>query len=121
MQVITYHSGVDGWPIQAYRWAVPTPKAAVVISHGMAEHGARYARFAEALNAGGYDVWAMDHRAHGKTSGPQGLGDFGVGGWDALVADIEQLVDIAKKTLDLLIELGEAQAEIMAMQNSAQH
>ena len=26
----------------------------------------------------------------------------------------------AKKTLDLLVELGEAQAEIMAMQNSAQ-
>lgn len=61
----------------------------------MAEHALRYDRFAKALNASGYGVYAVDHRAHGKTLGPSGFGDFGEGGWDALIDDLDQLVDIA--------------------------
>jgi alpha-beta hydrolase superfamily lysophospholipase len=91
----TYKSRVDNWPIQAYRWEKEDAKGIVIISHGMAEHAHRYDRFAAVLNAAGYDVWAMDHRAHGQTLGPDGFGDFGTGGWDALVDDIDQLIDIA--------------------------
>lgn len=102
-----YPSRIDQWPIHAFRWpglgggaptgdsASPADAGVVVISHGMAEHALRYRRFAAALNAAGFDVWAMDHRAHGRTSGPGGLGDFGAGGWDAVVDDIDQLVDLA--------------------------
>ncbi len=93
-----YLSRIDAWPIRAYRWHRPDATATVVISHGMAEHARRYDRFATALNAAGYEVVAMDHRAHGKTLGPGGFGDFGDGGWDALVDDIDQLVDIATET-----------------------
>lgn len=95
MERFTYPSRVDGWPIQAYRWPAEARCGVLVIAHGMAEHALRYQRFAQALNGAGFDVWAMDHRAHGRTSGPQGLGDFGDGGWDALVDDIDTLVDIA--------------------------
>jgi alpha-beta hydrolase superfamily lysophospholipase len=70
-----------------------TTRATIVIAHGMAEHALRYARFASALNAAGFDVAAMDHRAHGKTLGPQGFGDFGVAGWDGLVSDMGQLIE----------------------------
>lgn len=91
----TYHARLDQWPIVAWHWQVVSPRAVLVISHGMAEHALRYERFAAALMARGFDVWAMDHRAHGRTSGPAGLGDFGEGGWDALVDDLDQLVDIA--------------------------
>ncbi len=94
MQEFSYSSTSDSWPIQGYQWPAVNNKGAVIISHGMAEHAGRYDRFARALNEAGYSVWAMDHRAHGRTSGPDGLGDFGVGGWDALVSDIDQLVDI---------------------------
>lgn len=95
MKSFEYISRIDGWTIHAYRWSVEDCRAVVVISHGLAEHALRYQRFALALNLAGYDVWAMDHRAHGKTLGPHGFGDFGEGGFDALVDDIDQLVDIA--------------------------
>lgn len=95
MKTFEFNSNVDGWPIQGYRWNVDYGKAVVVVSHGMAEHALRYDRFANELNDTGFDVWAVDHRAHGKTSGPEGLGDFGEGGWDALVDDLGQLVDLA--------------------------
>jgi alpha-beta hydrolase superfamily lysophospholipase len=93
----TFTSAVDGLPITVYGWTVPSPKAVVVISHGAAEHALRYARFARALNAAGFSVWAPDQRGHGASAGAQGLGDFGPGGWDALIADIGQLVGLARK------------------------
>lgn len=90
-------SAVDGLPITVYGWSVPQPKAVVVISHGAAEHALRYVRFARALNTAGFSVWAPDQRGHGASAGPQGLGDFGPGGWDGLVADIGQLIGDARK------------------------
>jgi alpha-beta hydrolase superfamily lysophospholipase len=90
-----FTSNADGMAIQAYKWRSADPRAVVVISHGAAEHALRYERFARALNAAGMDVWAADQRGHGRSAGPEGLGDFGPGGWDALVADIGQLIGIA--------------------------
>ncbi|MDR0855149.1 MAG: alpha/beta hydrolase [Christensenellaceae bacterium] len=55
----------DGTELNVFVWNdVQSPKGAVVISHGMAEHAERYARFASLLNANGYVVYADDHRAH---------------------------------------------------------
>ncbi|MBS3649149.1 alpha/beta hydrolase [Pseudaminobacter sp. 19-2017] len=42
----------------------------VHINHGLAEHAARYARFAEALAGAGFHVYAHDHRGHGETTAP---------------------------------------------------
>jgi alpha-beta hydrolase superfamily lysophospholipase len=53
------------------------PKASIMISHGMAEHSARYERFAIALADAGYHVYAHDHRGHGFTTAPDApLGTF---------------------------------------------
>lgn len=96
METFEFRSNADGSRIVAYRWRLARrPRACVVIAHGMAEHARRYDRFARALNAAGYDVVAPDHRAHGATSGPHGLGDFGAAGWDGLVADLHQIVELA--------------------------
>lgn len=93
-ETFSFRSNADGWPIRCYRWPIAAePAAIVVIAHGMAEHARRYDRFAGVLNRAGYVVVAMDHRAHGKTLGPEGFGDFGAAGWDGLVADIGQLID----------------------------
>lgn len=91
------HSEADQLPIQIYQWQTPSPKAVVVIAHGAAEHALRYERFARALNAESIDVWAMDHRGHGKSPGPLGHGDLGEGGWNALVDDMGQVIEWVKK------------------------
>jgi alpha-beta hydrolase superfamily lysophospholipase len=85
-----------GVSVFVYRWEPPpgTPaKAVVQIAHGMAEHAARYARFAAALNAAGYAVYAADHRGHGRSvSVPDDLGHFGdAGGLAGVIEDQERL------------------------------
>jgi len=45
------------------------PRAVVVISHGLAEHGGRYAELAARLVSSGYAVYALDHRGHGRSTG----------------------------------------------------
>ena len=42
-------------------------KGVLIICHGLAEHSARYARFAEVMAAHGFNVYAHDHRGHGAT------------------------------------------------------
>ncbi|MGB7336112.1 MAG: alpha/beta hydrolase [Salaquimonas sp.] len=52
-------------------------KAVIHINHGMAEHSARYERFARALAAAGYHAIAHDHRGHGYTTADDApLGTF---------------------------------------------
>jgi len=75
-----------------HRWEVRAPRGLVHIVHGMAEHGLRYGRFAAALTAAGFTVWAHDHRGHGRhlvsDGGPQRLGHFGDrDGWQHLIDD----------------------------------
>ncbi|MEI8255972.1 MAG: alpha/beta hydrolase [Deltaproteobacteria bacterium] len=83
----------DGTPLHVYHWSSDTPstpRAVVHIAHGMAEHAARYARLAEALVAAGYEVYANDHRGHGKTARTEAdLGFFAASnGWRRVVDDL---------------------------------
>ena len=95
----SFASAVDGFALYGYAWrARGDAKALVAISHGAAEHALRYERFARALGAAGFETFALDQRGHGRSPGPGGLGDFGAGGWDALVADIGQLAAYARAT-----------------------
>jgi len=83
-----------GVSLFVYAWSpASAPKGSVLISHGMAEHAARYARFAQRLCGAGYSVYAADHRGHGKSvAGPGDLGYFGDGaGFEGVVADQERL------------------------------
>ena len=74
---------VRHWP------ASGATRAVVQISHGLGEHSARYARLAAALGAAGFDLYAHDHRGHGRSVGsPDEFGHFGPDGWNALVADL---------------------------------
>lgn len=74
---------VRHWP------AAGAVRAVVQISHGLAEHSARYGRLAAALDAAGFEVYAHDHRGHGRSvRSPNELGHFGPDGWNALVDDL---------------------------------
>ncbi len=55
------------WPVQDGRRL-----GVVAISHGLGEHGGRYARLARLLNDEGLDVLAMDHYGHGDSDGARG-------------------------------------------------
>src|SRR5919107_737833 len=87
VQRSTFASPVDDLELATYEWDVADPRAVVQIAHGLAEHSARYDRFARALNEAGYNVRATDHRGHGAsiTGTP---GDFGPAGFEALIADV---------------------------------
>ena len=63
----------------AYRiWRPDAARALLVLVHGFAEHGARYAPFAEGLASRGICVAAPDLWAHGRSGGERGdLGDPG--------------------------------------------
>jgi alpha-beta hydrolase superfamily lysophospholipase len=80
----------DGQDLLARRWLPEGPPRAIVqIAHGLAEHSARYARLAAALNAAGYGAYANDHRGHGPRAAAADLGHFGdQGGWDKVVGDL---------------------------------
>lgn len=70
-------------------------RAAVQINHGVAEHAARYAAFADFLSQRGFHVYAHDHRGHGETKAPGApLGHFGPGaGMDTLLTDVNAVHD----------------------------
>lgn len=68
----------DGRFVHVHRWLPQgSCRAALLIAHGMAEHGARYGRFAAALNAAGWAVYALDWPGHGRSvRSPDELGHF---------------------------------------------
>ncbi len=87
MQRSTFTSPVDGLELACYAWDVDEPRAVVQVAHGLAEHSARYDRFARALNDAGYAVRATDHRGHGASIAGT-PGDFGAAGFAGLIADV---------------------------------
>ncbi|MBM7060563.1 lysophospholipase [Pseudomonas sp. UL073] len=69
-----------------------TPRAVLMLSHGMAEHSGRYARFAEALVKAGFAFYAHDQRGHGKTAQRGILGHYAEhNGWQRVVDDLHDL------------------------------
>lgn len=74
--------------------------AVVQINHGLAEHAARYVRFADYLSEVGFATYVHDHRGHGHTKAPDApLGTFGKApageGWKLAVADVLAVHDHA--------------------------
>lgn len=83
----------DAAPLYVNRWyAEQPPKAVLMVAHGMAEHSGRYARFAEALVAAGFELYAHDQRGHGKTAEHGVLGLYAEhDGWNLVVGDLARL------------------------------
>ncbi|MCH5164776.1 MAG: alpha/beta fold hydrolase [Clostridiales bacterium] len=72
-----------------------TPRAAVVVVHGMCEYIARYNDFCEFLGHNGYNVIGMDNRGFGDTDADaRGKGYAGM--FDGTVDDIKLEVDMAR-------------------------
>ena len=94
-----HFQGAGGLRIHRRSWLPDgTPKAAVVLAHGGAEHSGRYAWVAEQLTGAGYAVHALDHRGHGRSEGPRGYVDR----FANAVADLDQVVLEAEQPVFLL-------------------
>ncbi|MBX3596826.1 MAG: alpha/beta hydrolase [Rhizobiaceae bacterium] len=81
------------------RKAEGKPRGVVHINHGLAEHAARYSRFADFLARCGYTTYAHDHRGHGSTTAPDA--PLGVFAWkdgrSKVLADIAAMHDLIKR------------------------
>jgi alpha-beta hydrolase superfamily lysophospholipase len=115
----------DGASLLTRRWLpAGPPRASVQIAHGLAEHSARYARLAAALNAAGYAVYANDHRGHGPKAAPADLGHFAdEGGWGKVVGDLWTLNRlIAKEQPDApIVFLGHSLGSFLGRGFIAEH
>ena len=123
MQRSTFTSPVDGLELASYEWDVADPRGVVQVAHGLAEHSARYDRFARALNDAGYAVRATDHRGHGASIAGT-PGDFGAPGFEALIADVAAYGASLHGDLPLFLfahSMGSFAAQSVILTHSAQY
>ena len=89
------YGGAEGVEIFWQAWLPEgEPKATVVIAHGVSEHSSRYRYVVETLVPLGFAVYGLDHRGHGRSGGKRAQ----VGRMAHLLADLDQLVDMARKS-----------------------
>ena len=115
----------DGQRLLARRWLPEgRPRAIVQIAHGLAEHSARYARLAAALNAAGYGAYANDLRGHGPKAAAADLGHFAdEDGWAKCVGDLWTLNRLiaAEQPGVPIVFLGHSLGSFLGRQFVAEH
>ncbi|HEX2202168.1 MAG TPA: alpha/beta hydrolase [Longimicrobium sp.] len=75
----------DGLRLAYRAWTPAAPRAALLVVHGLGEHGGRYAALARALSARGVAVFALDLRGHGRSGGARAYTPR----FEQLVEDVE--------------------------------
>jgi alpha-beta hydrolase superfamily lysophospholipase len=100
-------------------------RGAIQINHGLAEHAARYERFADFLAERGFHTYAHDHRGHGGTTAPDApprmFGAYPAA--DKVIADTEAVhAHIAEKHPGLpVITFGHSMGGQIAMYHTLAH
>lgn len=88
----------DGHHLAVLDWPLPrgmSPRAQVLIVHGLGEHAWRYDLLASELNDAGFAVRAYDQRGHGDSAGKRGC----LPHQDTLLQDLGDLIEDTRATL----------------------
>ncbi len=95
------------------KWKTASPKASLVIAHGMIEHPERYDHFAKYLNDNNIDVYAIYHIGHGEVA--EVLNHMGEGDFDKCISNLNELVELAKRENEKVpvILLGHSMGSMM--------
>jgi len=67
-----YFAGSGGIRLHYRCWDVTSPRAVVIVCHGLGEHSGRYAVLAQDFARAGLSTYALDHRGHGRSDGRKG-------------------------------------------------
>lgn len=118
-------SPADGAPLWVHRWLPDAPpRGVLLIVHGMAEHGARYARFAAAAGAEGWAVYAPDLPGHGCTASASPRGHFADrDGWSSALAAVHavRIALAAQHRTAPLVLLGHSMGSFIVQHYLVEH
>ncbi len=92
----------DRCKIMARCWTVPNATAAVLVTHGLGDHGGRYERVAHILCDAGISVLIPDLRGHGKSDGQRGY----VRRFDDLLDDLDRSIQELQQRFPSLPHFG---------------
>ncbi|NQX92612.1 MAG: alpha/beta hydrolase [Flavobacteriales bacterium] len=110
----------DSFQVFTRTWKVDSPKATIVISHGMAEHSGRYDPIAKYFNDHQFNVLAFDHPGHGRTSEKNGQRGFIAekDGWAFLAVSFHTVLKSADQPVFLL---GHSMGAILSATTNFRH
>src|SRR5262245_62893379 len=120
------HPSPTGATLNLYtRRASGRARGVIQVNHGVAEHAARYARFADAMAAHGFHTYAHDHRGHGYTEAPDAPPRvFGTpDGATKVIADMDAVHDLIEEENPALpvILFGHSMGGLVALNYLLRH
>jgi acylglycerol lipase len=83
----------DGIEIFVVKNLIPSPKAMILIVHGLCEHLGRYNYTTSRLTNWGYSVYRLDLRGHGRSGGERGY----VESYERFIEDTDLVANIARQ------------------------
>ena len=72
MAYSTSNITISKYKIATRKWDLDNPIGSICLVHGIGEHSARYAHWAERFNKAGYSFYTLDLPGHGESSGKRG-------------------------------------------------
>ncbi len=90
----SFFKGLKNYNIYFQKWSPGgKPRAVILIAHGYAEHSGRYMNVVNHFIPLDYQVYALDHRGHGKSDGKlDEISDFSM-----FVGDLKRFFDIIRE------------------------